>query len=767
MNKRQQKNKQNKGFKKYLVAFWLLFIGCFAAVIFFFLCASWGVFGPMPTFDELENPASNVATEIISSDGKTIGKFYLENRVPVKYEDLPQHLVDALIATEDERFREHSGIDARGTLRAITSVGSSGGASTITQQLAKLLFHGEGSRSLMRRLTQKAKEWVIAVKLERQYTKEEILTMYLNKADFVNNAVGIRSAARVYLGKEPKDLTVDEAAMFVGMLQNPSYYNPVRRAELVQKRRNVVLHQMARNGYITQAEREEFQAIPLKLNFTPESHREGIATYFREYLRDFMRRWVKENAKKDGSTYDIYRDGLKIYVSIDSRMQKYAEEAVEEHISNLQEEFFIQQKRNKNAPFYNISEEETEKIINRAMKTSERWRQMKEQGKSEDEILKSFQEKTEMRVFSWKGEIDTLMTPRDSILYYKHFLQTGVMSLEPQTGHIKAWVGGINYKHFQYDHVGQGARQVGSTFKPFVYATAIEQLHYSPCDSIIDSPFTMPKGRYGISQDWSPQNSSRTYKGIMTLKQALANSVNTVTAKLMDKVGPKAVVDMTRNLGVSSDIPQTPAIALGAVDITVSDMVAAFSTFANQGIYVKPTFVTRIEDKNGVVLFSGIPETKDVMSKDVAYAIIKLLEGVTESGSGVRLRTTWQGTGYKRVTGHPYKFTNPIAGKTGTTQNQSDGWFIGMVPNLATGVWVGNDDRAAHFSGMVYGQGATMALPIWGLYMKKCYADKTLEVSSSDFEMPENLSIRVDCTKAVQDETDENSEELSINEFDF
>ncbi|WHT40691.1 PBP1A family penicillin-binding protein [Myroides sp. mNGS23_01] len=740
--------------------------GLGVAVVLFFLCASWGVFGAMPTFDELENPSSNVATEIISSDGKTIGKFYLENRVPVNYDDLPPHLVQALIATEDERFYGHSGIDARGTLRAVTSVGSSGGASTITQQLAKLLFHGEGSRNLAKRIAQKAKEWVIAIKLERQYTKEEILTMYLNKADFVNNAVGIRSAAKVYLGKEPKDLTIDEAAMLVGMLQNPAYFNPVRRPELVQKRRNVVLHQMAKNDFITKEESLRMQELPLSLHFTPESHREGIATYFREYLRDYMRRWVKENPKKDGTTYDIYRDGLKIYVSIDSRMQKYAEEAVQEHISNLQEEFFIQQKNNKNAPFFNINDKETEAIINRAMKTSERWRQMKEQGKSEEEILNSFKVKTEMRIFSWKGEIDTMMTPRDSIIYYKHFLQTGLMSMEPQTGHIKAWVGGINYKHFQYDHVGQGARQVGSVFKPFVYATAIEQLHYSPCDSIIDSPFTMPKGRYGISQDWSPQNSNRSYKGIMTLKQALAGSVNTVTAKLMDKVGPKAVVNMTRDLGVSADIPQSPAIALGAVDITVSDMVAAYSTFANQGIYVKPVFVTRIEDKNGVILFNAVPETKDVLSKDVAYTVVKLLEGVTESGSGVRLRTTWQGPGYKRVTGHPYKFTNPIAGKTGTTQNNSDGWFIGMVPNLATGVWVGNDDRAAHFKTMLYGQGATMALPVWGLFMNKCYADKTLHVSKSAFEVPEGLSIRVDCTKIVQ-EAETEDEGLDTNEFDF
>ncbi|MGG5505716.1 MULTISPECIES: penicillin-binding protein 1A [unclassified Myroides] len=766
MKSKKQKNQSTTGFKRYLMVFWFGFLGLGVALVLFFLCASWGVFGAMPTFDELENPSSNVATEIISEDGKTIGKFYLENRVPAKYEDLPPHLVQALIATEDERFYGHSGIDARGTLRAVTSVGSSGGASTITQQLAKLLFHGEGSRNLAKRITQKAKEWVIAVKLERQYTKEEILTMYLNKADFVNNAVGIRSAAKVYLGKEPKDLTIDEAAMLVGMLQNPAYFNPVRRPELVQKRRNVVLHQMAKNKFITQEESVQLQQAPLSLHFTPESHREGIATYFREYLRDYMRRWVKENPKKDGTTYDIYRDGLKIYVSIDSRMQKYAEQAVQEHISNLQEEFFIRQKNNKNAPFYKISEADTEAIIMRAMKASERWRQMKDGGKSEEEILKSFKVKTEMRIFSWKGEIDTVMTPRDSILYYKHFLQTGMMAMEPQTGHIKAWVGGINYKHFQYDHVGQGARQVGSVFKPFVYATAIEQLHYSPCDSIIDSPFTMPKGRYGIGQDWSPQNSNRSYKGIMTLKQALAGSVNTVTAKLMDKVGPKAVVNMTRDLGITTDIPQSPAIALGAVDITVSDMVAAYSTFANQGIYVKPIFVTRIEDKNGVVLFNAIPETKDVLSKDVAYTVVKLLEGVTESGSGVRLRTTWQGPGYKRVTGHPYKFTNPIAGKTGTTQNQSDGWFIGMVPNLATGVWVGNDDRAAHFDTMLYGQGATMALPIWGLFMSKCYADKSLQVSKGAFEVPEGLSIRVDCSKIVQ-EAEDSDEELDTNEFDF
>lgn len=761
----------NRDYSIYVRKFWKIFIIGFLSVIVFFLLASWGVFGAMPSFDELENPDSNTATEIISSDGETIGKFYLQNRTPVKYEDLPTHLVEALIATEDERFYNHSGIDSRGTLRAMLTLGSSGGASTISQQLAKNLFHGEGSRFFLFRIVQKAKEWIIATRLERQYTKHEIIAMYLNTVDFVNNAVGIRSASKIYFNKEPKQLKIEEAAVLVGMLKNPSYFNPNRpsRKELVKNRRNTVLSQMVKNGKLEEEEKERLSGLPIKLTYSPENHKEGIATYFREYLRGYMDKWVKEHPKADGTEYDIYRDGLKIYTTIDSRMQKYAEEAVDAHLANLQEEFFIQQKKNKNAPFVNISDAETEKIIDRSMRNSERWRIMADKGTDEDDIIESFKVKTEMTVFTWSGERDTVMTPLDSIRYYKHFLQSGLMSMEPQTGHVKAWVGGINYKHFQYDHVAQGARQVGSTFKPFVYATAIEQLKVSPCDSVIDSPFSMPKGKYGIDADWHPQNSDGQYRGQITYKKALANSINTVSAKLIDRVGPKAVVDMTKNLGVTSEIPEQPAIALGAVEITVSDMVAAYSTFANQGMYVKPMVILKIEDKNGVGLDQTAPETHEVMSKDIAYAVIKLLEGVTESGSGARLK--WGGgggTGYNRMTGYPYAFNHPIAGKTGTTQNQSDGWFVGMVPNLATGVWVGNEDRSAHFKSLVYGQGATMALPIWGIYMKKCYEDDTLEVSEKPFERPENLSIAVDCWRApvVRDTTKVDSTAID-EEFEF
>jgi penicillin-binding protein 1A len=682
----------------------------------------------------------------------TIGKFYNENRTPIKYADLPKHLVNALVATEDERFYEHSGIDGRGTMRAVLSLGTSGGASTLTQQLAKLLFHGEGSRFLPLRIIQKAKEWIIAIRLERQYTKNEIIAMYFNKADFVNTAVGIRSAAKVYFGKEPRNLTINESAMLVGMLKNPSLFNPVRRLEKVTARRNVVLGQMVKNNFLPENQKESLEKEPIELHFQPESHTDGIGTYFREYLRDFMKNWVKENKKSDGTEYDMYKDGLKIYTTIDSRMQTYAEEAVQQHLPNLQAELATQQKENKNAPFVNISDAETKKLLDKAMRASERWREMSALDKSEEDIIRSFSIKTKMKVFTWKGERDTVMTPLDSIRYYKSFLQTGMMAMEPNTGHIKVWVGGINYKYFQYDHVDQGARQVGSTFKPFVYATAIEQLNMSPCDSIIDSPFMIHKGRHNVTEDWEPRNSDNEYRGMITLKKALAMSINTVSAKLIDKVGPEAVVDLTHKLGVDSDIPAQPAIALGAVEITVHDMVAAYSTFANEGVYIKPQFITRIEDKNGVVIYEPSTESHDVLNKDIAFAVIKLLEGVTEGGSGARLRTQGGGHGYNRVTGYPYVFTNPIAGKTGTTQNQSDGWFMGMVPNLATGVWVGCEDRSARFKGITYGQGATAALPIWAIFMKKCYADETLTVSKNDFERPANLSIKVDCwAPPVQD----------------
>ncbi len=764
---KKNKTTANDDFSHYIKRFWQIFAIGIGFVFLVFLLASWGALGHMPSFNDLENPESNLATEIISSDGEIIGKFYNENRSSITYDELPKHLVDALVATEDERFYEHSGIDARGTLRAITSLGTSGGASTLSQQLAKQLFHGEGSSNKIMRLFQKVKEWIIAIRLERQYTKNEIIAMYFNVYDFNNYAVGIRSAAKTYFNKSPKDLTIQESAMLVGMFKNSSLYNPVRNLQGVKNRRNVVLQQMEKSDIITEVQREKLSELPIVLDFKLQTHKEGLATYFREYLREFMKGWVRENKKPDGSDYDIYRDGLKIYTTIDSRMQQYAEEAVYAHMANLQEEFFDQAKTNKNAPFIKISEQETESLMNRARKNSERWRIMKAEGKSEDEILKSFAVKTKMRVFSWKGERDTVMTPNDSIRYYKHFLQSGVMSMDPETGYVKAWVGGINYKHFQYDHVKQGARQVGSTFKPFVYATAIEQQGYSPCDSIIDAPFTIPKGRHNVTETWTPKNSNSEYRGMITLKKALALSINTVSAKLIDRVGPEAVVELTKKLGVKSDIPAQPSIALGAVEITVHDMVAAYGTFANQGIYIKPEVITKIEDKNGNILYQTMPESHDVLNKDIAYAVVKLLEGVTESGSGARLRTEGGGFGYNRVTGYPYALRNPIAGKTGTTQNQSDGWFVGMVPNLVTGVWVGNDDRSAHFKSITFGQGATMALPIFGMYMKKCYEDKTLNVSKEAFKRPPNLAIKVDCwAPAVKDSTAVDAEQ-DTDEFNL
>jgi len=765
--KKNNQSNSTKDVKYYQKKFWRIFAYALLGILAFFLFASWGLFGSMPSFEDLENPDSNLATEIISSDGVVIGKYFKTNRSQLKYSDLPKNLVEALVATEDARFYEHSGIDGRGTLRAVFTLGTNGGASTLTQQLAKQLFHGEGSRFLPFRIVQKIKEWIIAIRLERQYTKNEILAMYCNVYDFGNYSVGVSSAAQTYFSKEPKDLTVDESAILVGMFKNSGLYNPIRNPEGVKNRRNVVLSQMAKAKMITDAEKTRLQSLPISLKFKLESHREGMATYFREFLRDYMKKWVAENKKPDGSDYDIYKDGLKIYTTIDSRMQAHAEEAVSEHMKNLQQQFFIEMKTNKNAPFVNITKAETDRIMMQAMKNSTRWSIMKDLDKSEDEIIASFKEKTRMRIFTWKGERDTIMTPLDSIRYYKHFLQSGLMAMEPQTGAIKAWVGGINYKYFQYDHVGQGARQVGSTFKPFVYATAIEQLNMSPCDSILDGPFMIRKGRHHVTEDWEPRNSNNSYRGMVTLKQGLAGSINTVSAKLIDRTGPEAVVELTKKLGVKTEIPVQPSIALGAVDITVEDMVAAYSTFANQGVYVKPQFLSRIENKSGEVIYEPIPESHDVLNKDIAFAVIKLLQGVTETGSGARLRTQGGGSGDNRWTGYPYMFTNPIAGKTGTTQNQSDGWFMGMVPNLVTGVWVGCEDRSARFKSLTYGQGATAALPVWGYFMKKCYADPALKVSKADFERPANLSIKVDCyvrPAVVKDttQTEQNTDEFEL-----
>ena len=734
-----------------------------------FYLASIGKFGEMPDFRQLENPKTNFASEIVSSDNQILGKYYFnDNRTPVDYDEINPETVNALIATEDERFYSHPGIDLKATIRAIVFLNTRGGASTISQQLARQLFVGVRSRNIFQAIGQKIKEWVIAVELEKQYTKEEIITMYLNIYDFGYYGDGIKSASNIYFSKEPIDLKVEESAMLIGMLQNSSLYDPIRRPEITENRRDLVLMQMEKNGFLTSKQKDSIQNIPLELNYTPQSHRQGLATYFRSYLRGFMKDWTNNNLKNDGTKYNLYVDGLKIYTTINSKMQKYAEEAVVEHMKNLQKEFFIQNDTVSSAPFSDLEEDEEDLIIKRAMRRSERWRKAKLSGKTNDEIEELFFEPKNMTVFSWDGDIDTLMTPIDSIRYYKHFLRAGMMSMNPKNGHVKAWVGGINYRNFQYDHVMLSKRQIGSTFKPFLYATAIDQLKLSPCDVLPDLIHCIEPYKYGNPEPWCPTNSSDKYGGVRTLSNALANSKNTISAQLIDKVGPRPVADLARNLGVSSNIPNVPAIALGTPDLSVYEMVGAYGAFANKGIYVKPIMVTKIEDKNGTIIYQSKPETRDVLSEESSYVTLKLLEGVTKFGSGARLRHNIpedeRNYVYNNVvTGYPYKFQNAIAGKTGTTQNQSDGWFIGMVPNLVTGVWVGGEDRSVHFKDIAFGQGATMSLPIWGLFMNKCYEDEELSISKEDFDEPESLSIELDCSKILPDESE--SDESDINDL--
>jgi penicillin-binding protein 1A len=747
--------KEVTSFKKYLKWFWGVVLGGFTLVLVLFLYTAWDPFEVLPSFEQLENPQTNLATEVISIDGKTIGKYATENRTPVHFRELPNNLVNALTATEDERFYEHSGIDFKGLARAVLKPGS-GGASTISQQLARMLFTGRASRNKFKRVLQKVKEWVVATKLEKQYTKDEIIAMYLNKYDFLNRAVGIRSAARIYFGKEPKELVITEAAMLVGMLKNSSYFNPLSREAKVKQRRNVVLKQMTRSKFITEVEKDSLQKLELGLNINRESHKDGSATYFRGHLQKVLRTWVQEHPKANGEQYNIFEDGLKIFVTIDSRMQKYAEEAIDEHMSNLQQYFFEEQKNNKIAPFYDLEKSQIDRILDRAKKNSVRYKRLKNIGKSSEYIEKVFNKKTKMNVFSYKGDLDTILSPNDSIKYYKYFLRSGLLSIEPQTGHIKAWVGGVNYKHFKFDAVAQQKRQVGSTFKPFVYATAINQLKLSPCDTFPNIPYTIPKGKYGIPEEWTPENAGDKYGGMLTLKQGLAGSVNTMSARLIDMVSPENVVRLAKAAGIESYVPANPSIALGAVELSLLEMVSAYSTFANRGLRVNPMIITRIEDKNGTVLDEFTPKTEEVLSEESAYVVLNLLEGVTQSGSGVRLRLPWEKPGY--VTGYPYEFDNAIAGKTGTTQNQSDGWFMGIVPNLATGVWTGGEDRATHFEGIAKGQGATMSLPSWALFMQKCYADKTLKISKEEFEKPENLSININCEEKPKEEGEEGEE---------
>tara|TARA_Y200000002_G_scaffold383216_1_gene404098 strand:+ start:1792 stop:4074 length:2283 start_codon:yes stop_codon:yes gene_type:complete len=742
---------------------WLIFLTPVFLVSIIFYYASIGGFGEMPNLEVLENPKTNLASEVLSSEGKTLGKYYFnDNRTPVTFAELPSHLVDALISTEDIRFYSHSGIDFKRTLGAALKFGKDGGGSTITQQLAKLLFTGEGSKDIVERLTQKFKEYIIAVRLERNYTKDEIITQYLNLYDFGNNGDGIRSAARIYFGKEPIELDINESAILVGMLKNSSLYNPRphRNPVGVKNRRNVVLGQMAKYNYLDILLVDSLKLQPLNLNYTPESHREGLATYFREYLRSHMKLWINDdnNRKPDGSKYNLNTDGLKIYTTINYTMQEMAELAVGQHMPRLQKEFFEQNLTldDSIAPFRELTSGAVDTLLRISMRRSERWRKMKyDLKKKNEDIENSFFEPVNMTVFSWDGEIDTIMTPLDSMKYYKSFFRPGMMSMDPTNGHIKAWVGGMNYRHFQYDMVKKGKRQIGSTFKPFVYAAAIDQLKLSPCDTFPDSQFCIEKYKFGNMEQWCPKNSGDKYGRTRTLKNALANSVNTVTARLMDRIGPETVVKLAKDLGIKQRIPIVPSIALGTPDLSVYEMVAAYSTFANKGVYSQPVFIEKIEDKNGTILYKNQPITKDVLSEEAAYVTVNLLEGVTMAGSGTRLRTTGADE-YNRayqniVTGYPYEFTNPIAGKTGTTQNQSDGWFIGMVPNLVTGVWVGAEDRAIHFEDIAYGQGASMALPIWGVYMKSVYQDSTLMISNEGFERPKKLSIKLDCNKFVAD----------------
>lgn len=758
-----------KKYWKFFVIFWsVVLVGIIGVFVFFWLISA-GKLGFMPTFEELENPNNRFASEVYFADGPIMNRYFeKENRKYIEYREIPQSVIDALIATEDVRFYDHSGVDVRGLFRVakglLTANTSAGGGSTISQQLAKMLFPRESDLNVFELAIRKFREWVIAVRLEKSYTKEEILTMYLNKYDFLNLAVGISSAADIYFQVPLDSLKVEQAAMLIGMAKNSSYYNPVRRPELTLNRRNVVLSQMYKYDKITREECDSLKKLPLGLNFKRVDHKEGLATYFREYLRLFMTAnkpdrkryrdlsqfrldsvawetnplygWCKKNVKVDGSHYDLYSDGLKIYTTLDSRMQKYAEEAVREHLSQDLQPLFDKEKVKKlRPPFSNdMTPAEIEEVLDRSIRQSERYRVLSKQGMSFDEIRKTFDQPLKMQVFTWNGIRDTVMTPLDSIKHYKSFFRSGFMVMQPQTGYIKAYVGGPDYRYFMYDMVSAGKRQVGSTIKPILYTLAMQE-GLGPCDKVPNIPqtFILPTG-----EPWSARGGTKRQGEMVTLRWGLANSENNISAWVLKQFTPEAVAQMAHKMGITSFIDPVPSVFLGTAEITVKEMVAAYSIFANKGVYNSPLPVYRIEDKYGNVLQEFRPESREVITENTAYLMCNLLEGVVTDGTGVRLR-------YK------YKLMNPMGGKTGTTQKHADGWFMGVTPDLVGGVWVGAEDRSIHFQNLANGQGASMALPIWAKFLLKAYADPRLKMSDRPFDRPAGINKRLDCDETISE----------------
>jgi len=782
MTKLKSVNLKNRILIWSVVLFPILFL------IILFTNISHGKLGFMPSFELLENPPSSLATEVYSEDNVLLGTWYRENRSKTEFSELSPYLVDALIATEDERFYSHSGVDFRSLARVIVRTilsgdSNAGGGSTITQQLAKMLFPRESFSNPIEIAIRKFREWVIAIKLEKSYTKEEIIAMYFNQYDFLNLAVGIKSASNVYFSCRPNELKLEEAATLVGMAKNSSLFNPLRRPDTVFHRRNVVLFQMLQNNKITHQQFDSLKKIPLELKYQKVDHKLGSATYFREYLRTTLNKtkpnkdryshfssfkedsiewetnslygWCNKNFKPNGETYDLYEDGLRIFTTVNSKMQKYAEEAIKEHLKNdLQIAFDSEKANQKTAPFSeDIDEEQVESILTLAMKRSERYRLLQKKNLSLEKIEKIFNTPTNMNVFSWNGDIDTVMTPMDSIRYYKHFLLSGFMAMNPHSGYVKAYAGGIDYSHFQYDHVTQAKRQIGSTFKPFLYTLAMRD-GFSPCYQVPNVQITVTDD-YGTR--WTPKSGSRAEyeRKMVSLRFGLRHSLNNISAWLMEQFKPKAVIDIARNMGVKSDIPEVLSIALGVADLSLYEMVGAYSSYANNGVYTEPIFVTHIEDKNGNILATFTPEKREAIDEITAYKMLNMLEGVYKHGTAAWL---WSPN-------YPYQIHAQIAAKTGTTQNQSDGWFMGITPNLVGGVWTGAEDRSVHFDGIKLGQGANMALPIWALFMNKVYEDGSLGVSKNDrFRKPADFKEEIDCID-ISEISNNNSETQIDREF--